>query len=69
MSKAESSSKSNGMLKKSFLLDFMLGGISGAIGKTIVAPAERVKLLLQLQETIELSAKYKGIGDCITRVH
>lgn len=32
------------------LKDFMLGGTSGAIAKTLAAPIERVKLLLQTQE-------------------
>lgn len=32
-----------------FLKDFLLGGISGSIAKTIAAPIERVKLLLQTQ--------------------
>jgi Mitochondrial carrier protein len=31
------------------LKDFVLGGTSGAIAKTIAAPIERVKLLLQTQ--------------------
>jgi solute carrier family 25 (adenine nucleotide translocator) protein 4/5/6/31 len=29
-----------------FLLDFMIGGVSAAVSKTMVAPIERVKLLL-----------------------
>lgn len=33
-----------------FIRDFMLGGTSGAIAKTLAAPIERVKLLLQTQE-------------------
>ena len=42
-------SKSSSMkLKKSFWTSFMLGGVSGTISKTIVAPLERVKILLQL---------------------
>jgi len=32
-----------------FLIDFALGGTAGAIAKTIAAPIERVKLLLQTQ--------------------
>ena len=32
------------------LKDFVLGGTSGAIAKTLAAPIERVKLLLQTQE-------------------
>jgi solute carrier family 25 (adenine nucleotide translocator) protein 4/5/6/31 len=31
----------------SFVVDFLVGGISAAISKTAVAPIERVKLLLQ----------------------
>ncbi len=31
------------------LRDFILGGTSGAIAKTLAAPIERVKLLLQTQ--------------------
>jgi solute carrier family 25 (adenine nucleotide translocator) protein 4/5/6/31 len=34
---------------KSFLGDFLAGGISAAVSKTLVAPIERVKLLLQVQ--------------------
>jgi solute carrier family 25 (mitochondrial adenine nucleotide translocator), member 4/5/6/31 len=30
--------------------DFVIGGTSGAIAKTLAAPIERVKLLLQTQE-------------------
>ena len=29
-----------------FLYDFLAGGVSGALAKTIAAPIERVKLLL-----------------------
>jgi solute carrier family 25 (adenine nucleotide translocator) protein 4/5/6/31 len=55
-----------------FALDFLLGGASGAISKTVVAPIERVKLLLQLQDVstqITASKRYKGMVDCFTRVH
>jgi len=31
------------------LKDFLLGGTAGAIAKTVAAPIERVKLLLQTQ--------------------
>lgn len=46
-----------------------MGGISGAIAKTICAPIERVKLLIQSQNTIpELKERpYKSIGDCFVR--
>jgi len=33
-----------------FLKDFLIGGVSAAISKTVVAPIERVKLLLQNQD-------------------
>ena len=32
--------------KSSFIVNFMVGGVSAAISKTAVAPIERVKLLL-----------------------
>jgi len=32
--------------KKSFATDFLIAGISAAVSKTVVAPIERVKLLL-----------------------
>jgi solute carrier family 25 (mitochondrial adenine nucleotide translocator), member 4/5/6/31 len=52
-----------------FLVDFMAGGISGALAKTIAAPIERVKLLLQTQEANQRLAgnKYNGIIDCFVR--
>jgi solute carrier family 25 (adenine nucleotide translocator) protein 4/5/6/31 len=33
-----------------FARDFLVGGISAAVSKTVVAPIERVKLLLQVQD-------------------
>jgi len=60
------SSKSSG----NFLQDFMVGGISAAVSKTAVAPIERVKLLLQNQDSSKsISKKYTGIIDCFTRVN
>jgi solute carrier family 25 (adenine nucleotide translocator) protein 4/5/6/31 len=58
--------------KKSFMVDFMVGGVSAAVSKTCVAPIERVKLLLQVQDaqkTIAVDKRYKGIGDCFSRVY
>jgi solute carrier family 25 (adenine nucleotide translocator) protein 4/5/6/31 len=55
-----------------FFKDFMIGGVSAAVSKTAVAPIERVKLLLQVQDAnknIEVENRYKGIGDCFTRVY
>jgi len=65
---------------KSFMTDFLIGGVSAAVSKTVVAPIERVKLLLQVQdamskkkstagEPVAEMKKYTGIGDCFTRVY
>ena len=54
-----------------FVRDFLVGGVSAAISKTIVAPIERVKILLQVQDAstqITADNKYKGICDCFVRV-
>jgi solute carrier family 25 (adenine nucleotide translocator) protein 4/5/6/31 len=55
----------------SFLLDLAAGGVAGGISKTVVAPIERVKLLLQVQAAstqIKPEDQYKGIVDCFVRV-
>lgn len=55
-----------------FFKDFMIGGVSAAVSKTAVAPIERVKLLLQVQDAnknIPQDQRYKGIGDCFKRVN
>lgn len=60
-----------GEQKGSFLTNFLMGGVSAAISKTCVAPIERVKLLLQNQDSskaIKAAGKYTGIGDCFKRV-
>jgi len=59
-------------MNKDFVLDFVAGGISAAVSKTVVAPLERVKLLLQIQDAhkgIAKEAQYKGIVDCFSRVY
>jgi solute carrier family 25 (adenine nucleotide translocator) protein 4/5/6/31 len=55
------------------LSDLLIGGSIGAVSKTIMAPVERVKLLLQTMDSNPdiVSGKverYKGIGDCFNRV-
>ena len=59
-------------MSSNFLVDFALGGISAAISKTATAPIERVKLLLQTQDTnpdiIKSGKRYTGILDCFSRV-
>ena len=55
----------------SFMVDFLMGGVSGAVSKTATAPIERVKLLIQNQEEMikagRLTERYKGITDCFAR--
>jgi len=56
-----------------FLFDFAAGGVSGAISKTITAPIERVKLVIQTQDAnpkIKSGEvpRYTGIGNCFTRI-
>jgi len=56
---------------KDFMLDFIAGGISAAVSKTVVAPVERVKLLLQIQDahkSIPKDQRYNGMVDCFKRV-
>jgi len=55
----------------SFFKDLAAGGVSGAISKTAVAPIERVKLLLQVQDSskdIAVDKRYKGIMDAFRRI-
>jgi len=57
--------------KFNFVKDFLIGGVSAAISKTAVAPIERIKILLQVQDAssqIKADKKYKGIIDCFSRV-
>jgi solute carrier family 25 (adenine nucleotide translocator) protein 4/5/6/31 len=51
--------------------DMMLGGTAGAISKTVAAPLERVKLLLQTQDAnFQLAGKkYTGFANCMQRVY
>jgi solute carrier family 25 (adenine nucleotide translocator) protein 4/5/6/31 len=56
-----------------FLIDFSLGGFSGAVAKTMTAPIERVKLIIQTQDANPriISGevqRYTGIINCFTRV-
>lgn len=56
-----------------FLIDFAAGGVSGAVSKTITAPIERVKLVIQTQDAnprIKSGEvpRYTGIGNCFVRI-
>ncbi len=60
-----------GEKKGGFVSNCVMGGVSAAISKTAVAPIERVKLLLQNQDSskaIQKAGKYTGIMDCFKRV-
>lgn len=55
--------------KENFVINFMLGGLSGAIAKTFVAPTERIKLVLQTQSSRSFVQKrYTGVADCFRKV-
>jgi solute carrier family 25 (adenine nucleotide translocator) protein 4/5/6/31 len=54
--------------------DLLIGGSIGAVSKTVMAPVERVKLLMQTQDSNPAVLRgeverYKGIGDCFKRVN
>jgi len=59
--------------KPNILVDFLAGGLSGVVSKTITAPIERVKLIIQTQDANPkiISGevpRYTGIANCFTRV-
>jgi solute carrier family 25 (adenine nucleotide translocator) protein 4/5/6/31 len=63
--------KVKGFDTKKFLIDLASGGTAAAVSKTAVAPIERVKLLLQVQDaskTIAVDKRYKGIIDVLVRI-
>lgn len=65
------SKKDGGFNTKKFLTDLLSGGTAAAVSKTAVAPIERVKLLLQVQDAsqhIAVDKRYKGIMDVLVRV-
>eukprot|EP00127_Corallochytrium_limacisporum_P001394 Clim_evm16s55 gene=Clim_evmTU16s55 len=59
--------------KLEFYEDFLLGGVAAAVSKTVSAPIERVKLLVQNQDemlkTGRLAKPYSGMMDCFARVY
>ena len=58
------------IMNNDFVLDFVAGGISAAVSTTVVAPIERVKILLQIQDAAKnIEKPYTGMIDCFSRVH
>jgi len=59
--------------KLSFMENFLLSGSAAIISKTVAAPIERVKLLVQNQGEMlksgRLKEPYKGVLDCTRRVY
>merc|ERR1711916_223141 len=59
--------------KLSFFEDFMMGGASASVSKTISAPIERVKMMVQNQgEMLKqglIDTPYKGVVDCFARTY
>lgn len=65
-------SKKENREMKELATDFVLSGASAAISKTLVAPLERVKVVLQTQTSnismiTNKSKMYAGISDCFLR--
>jgi solute carrier family 25 (adenine nucleotide translocator) protein 4/5/6/31 len=58
--------------KLGFYEDFLLGGVAAGVSKTVAAPIERIKLLVQNQKemlkTGKLDKPYAGVIDCFNRV-
>eukprot|EP00438_Fugacium_kawagutii_P013523 Skav223259 [mRNA] locus=scaffold1037:143604:157559:- [translate_table: standard] len=68
---AKESKKESNM--QAFLVDFLLGGVSGAVAKTLTAPIERVKLVVQTQDANPKIRsgevpRYTGMVDCAQRI-
>ncbi|KAJ1971360.1 ADP/ATP carrier protein [Dimargaris verticillata] len=71
MSAQPKQQKSTMEMATSFGKDLAAGGVSAGISKTVVAPIERVKLLLQVQASstqITADKRYKGIMDAFRRI-
>jgi len=60
--------------KANLLVDFAIGGVSGAITKTAMNPIERVKMIMQTQDSDPRvisgeMKRYTGVGNCFSRVY
>ena len=60
-------------MESNFLTDFLMGGVSAAVSKTLASPIEVVKLRIQNQTEMLKSGKldrpYGGIADCFVRIN
>jgi len=60
------------MSELGFLENFMLSGVAAGVSKTVAAPIERIKLLVQNQDEMikqgRLDKPYTGVVDCFKRV-
>jgi solute carrier family 25 (adenine nucleotide translocator) protein 4/5/6/31 len=73
---AEGGAKKEGAKKKmpklGFWEEFMIGGVAAGVSKTVSAPIERVKLMVQNQDEMikagRLAKPYSGMTDCFRRV-
>merc|ERR1712002_1165377 len=58
--------------KLGFVENFMLAGAAAGVSKTVAAPIERIKLLVQNQDEMikqgRLDRPYNGVLDCLKRV-
>ena len=67
---AEKSGKKNDF--STFVIDFLMGGVSAAVSKTCASPIEVIKLRLQnvgaMIKSGALDKPYTGIGDCGKRI-
>lgn len=59
-------------IKLSFAENFLLSGVAAVTSKTVAAPIERVKLMVQNQDEMlksgRLKTPYKGVLDCTKRI-
>jgi len=59
-------------MEESFAVNFLMGGVSAGVSKTLAAPIELIKLRIQNMDEMMKSGKldrpYTGIGNCFNRI-
>jgi len=57
---------------KTFAIDFLMGGVSAAVSKTVASPIEVVKLRLQNVDALlkagTIDKPYTGMADCLKTI-